>query len=446
MPLYRYSATDKSGAQTTGTIDAPTPDDALMQLLKSGLTVSQLMKAPESPPINPPRVYHERAKQAQPQAQPKPQPQPAPVPVVKTPATKPATDVVRTKVATDHDRFLFFSQFAKQLKAGMGPAAALDDLKFRVPKHMLPAVTDASSAATNGQAISDSFERYPDLFPHNVIGMVRAGEQGGFLDEATELVGDQSQNSAAFLRSFWWVRPMVFNALISLPLAYLFLKALLKAWDIVDKQGEGATMGSSLGALATSIFRELLWPIGPMTIVLYAGMYWLYRYVRTEEMRYKRHEFALRWPTIGARARHEGLAVFSWVMSKLSKSGLSPKKSWELAAECVPNLAVKEKLLKVGNSLSGQEKLSDAIFKEDLFPQEYAPIIATAEYTGDMPGAFEQLAKISKSEFEAAQTDARLKSGSWGRVGCMVVGGLIMMLIAWVIYRQLVPAITGLDQ
>src|SRR5690242_1534426 len=48
MPFFRYSATDKSGAQTSGTVEATTPDEAMLKLVNSGLSVSQLLKAPDT--------------------------------------------------------------------------------------------------------------------------------------------------------------------------------------------------------------------------------------------------------------------------------------------------------------------------------------------------------------------------------------------------------------
>jgi len=60
---------------------------------------------------------------------------------------------------------------------------------------------------------------------------------------------------------------------------------------------------------------------------------------------------------------------------------------------------------------------------------------------GDMPGAFEQLAKISQGEFDAAQDAAKFKSKGWGRAGCWAVGGLILILTCWAMYYELLPAI-----
>src|SRR5262249_37153442 len=126
---------------------------------------------------------------------------------------------------------------------------------------------------------------------------------------------------------------------------------------------------------------------------------------------------------------------------KLSNSGIPPKQSWDLAADAVPNIAVREKLRKVGDALSGNERLSDAIFKERLFTQDYAPMIATAEVTGDIPQAFGQLAKLSQSEFQAAETDARTKSRSWGCAISIAISGILMILIYYFWYRVLMPNI-----
>jgi type II secretory pathway component PulF len=438
MPFYRYSGTDKTGAPVSGAVDAKSADDAMLQLVKSGLSISQLMMATNLAQAPAPGSGAEPLRRAA----------PTPGPPVPAPATTkaPVTGINRTKNGTDKDMMLLFSQLAKQLKAGIGPAAALDDLKLRVPKHLSQSLEDASKAATGGGSISDAFEKYPDLYTESIVGTMRAGEQGGFLEEACEILSDQSQNAHNFGRSFWWVRPLALNAVISLPLVFLVMMGLIKAWEIVDGQGEEANSASSLGALAIGIFHELLWPVGPITLVMYAFLYWIYQKMASAEWKMKRHELALRWPVFGPRTRHECLAVFSWVMARLAKSGVSPNRSWELATATVPNHAVRAKLERVGKALGSSERLSDAVFKEDIFPPEYAPLIATGEQTGDMPGAFNQLAKISQSEFDIAQTEAKLKSKSWGSAGCLLVGGLMMIILSAVFYYGLLPAILkGLD-
>lgn len=443
MPFFRYSATDRAGTTVDGTVEANTAEDALRELLGQGLTVQQIMKALGPAPLHVTR--------------PEPKPQsvvqrapaiPIPVPAAVIPAqpSVPKVDQIRTPRASDKDRLFLFSQLAQQLKAGIGPAEALNDLAFRISPVLRVSVQEASASVGQGKTISEALERYPDLYPDHVVGTIRAAEEGGFLPEACELIADQAQNAYSFLRWFWWIKPLLVNGLVALPLVWLLTRVILAAWGTVELQGEGATKGSTMAALVQAAIKLLIWPIGPLTLLLWIGSIGLWKFLASERVRKFRHETALKWPVFGNRTRHECLSVFTWVMSKVSKAGVSPNRSWELAASSVPNLAVRERLERVGTALNGSEKLSDVIFREKLFPAEYAPVVATAEHTGDYPGAFAQLSKVSQAEFEVAQGEARKKASAWGRAVGMAIGGAVLILIFYMVYRELLPSIlSGLD-
>jgi hypothetical protein len=95
----------------------------------------------------------------------------------------------------------------------------------------------------------------------------------------------------------------------------------------------------------------------------------------------------------------------------------------------------------VGTALSGQEKMSDLFFRSKLFPDEYAPMIATAEYTGDYSGALDKLAAVSAGEFVAAQNYAKARSGCWGLLFAFVVSvftiGAILKVVSNDIPREI---------
>lgn len=455
MPFFRYSATDNAGARKDGTIEAATADDAMLALVRQGLNVSQIIKSMGSPPgaqtqtstgrAGPQPIQQERQviKPVQPQPA-KPATLPAAAPLT-SPAKAPV-QTTRTKRASDKDRMFFFSQLGSQLKAGINPAQALDMLKTRVPAYMAGSIQQASLNAQNGQPISDALAKYPDLYPEHVVGTIRAAEMGGFLPEGCVLISDQAQNAHSFARWFWWVRPMLINGLVSIPLAYLVMKGLIDAWHVTEGAGEDATQAQAVGGLVAGVVHRLIWPVGPLTLALWAAVYGFAVWMRSTAMTRFRHEVIFRWPIFGRRAKHEALSVFTWVMGKVSKAGVSPNQSWELAAGSVPNAAIRERLRRMGNNLSGQEKLSETLFKEKLFPNEYAPIIATAEHTGDIPGAFDQLSRISQAEFDASQSHARMKSARWGYAGCLAISGIILIILTWFFYRVLYPEILkGLD-
>ena len=104
-------------------------------------------------------------------------------------------------------------------------------------------------------------------------------------------------------------------------------------------------------------------------------------------------------------------------------------------------------LREVSRRLRGSEKLSDIVAGTRLFPDEYAPVIATAEYTGDIPGALENLSRASGGEYYAAQNYAKMRSGCWGALGCFMTSAIMLGMLFYAWYWELPKKVLeGMDQ
>ena len=100
-------------------------------------------------------------------------------------------------------------------------------------------------------------------------------------------------------------------------------------------------------------------------------------------------------------------------------------------------MAMREPLMEVSRRLQGSEKLSDIVGGTGLFPQEYVPVIATAEYTGDIPGALDNLSRASGGEYSAAQNYAKARSGCWGALGCFLTSAAMLGMFWYAWYYEL---------
>jgi type II secretory pathway component PulF len=294
--------------------------------------------------------------------------------------------------------------------------------------------------------------RYPDLYPDHVVGIVRAGEVAGFLPEALDEVARQAQSAHAFHRWFFWVWFLMVNFLLSVPGTWIAMEGMIRAWDNLDKSGgRGANGGTmqppeAVGSFMSALWHETLWPWGPLTLLFFAGIYFFRRYYISRYATKYRHELGLRFPVYGKRARHENLARFAWTMSRVARAGIAPARAWQLAADSVPNQAFRDELLGVGKNLGGSERMSDLVFKSKIFPEEYAPIVATGEYTGNLPGALERLSQVSEGEYQAAENYAKVRSGCWGALGCFVSSGICAIIFAWFYYHVLMGKVLGDSQ
>ncbi|MFI5386832.1 MAG: type II secretion system F family protein [Fimbriimonadales bacterium] len=426
MPSFDYTAIDRQGNSVQGQVQAASRDEAALSLTQTGLLVSRLSEAGAAPIQQSARIQATPAPQPQIQmggtgrmmhgAPPVLKPAPAPATTKAAPAVRsvPQTSPkppIRTKRGSDKDIYFIFSQLQSYAKSGQNPVVAFTNVAngCRRPDYA-EALRATADAAKEGRPMSDVFERYVDLFPPHVVGMVRAAEKGGFFPEAYDLITDQAHASDKFRIWFVWLLAVAIMVGLCLPLTALMVRAALVDWDAQEKAGG---MAPPWGTLFASIGKELIWPSGPVILALIIGSWAFARFWQALANRDKRHRMALVVPSVNKRARAESLSVFAWTMGNLAKVGLPPKAVWELSAATVPNLEIRRQLEETGQRMSEQTKLSEAMTMSRQVPDEYAPIVQTGEITGDVPGALIRASQSQLEEFKAGDQGAKARVGCW---------------------------------
>jgi general secretion pathway protein F len=411
MPAYRYIAVDPSGRQVQGDLQVDSLRDASQALAAQNLKVIKIEPGP-----NPPTASLPLAQAAASRSQ-------APLPTV-----------VRTAPSTYRQLFLTFSQLASYLRSGVPPQQAFSDLASRAPSKAIgDSFLTVKEMASQGKAISDGLELYPDLYPPHVVGVIRAGEQGGFLPDAASQVAQQTEESMNFERPFWWVRVVAISSFFILPIAWALVRAALDTWGVQDRAGGSAP---GLAVLLQESKKYLTGTVLPLFIlfglVLVLGG-WLWKKTK---LRQARHTLAFAVPLFRKRAIHEGSTTFTWALSNLAKAGVLPFRAWALAVECVPNVVFQNKLRRIGKLMGERTPLSKALKDSHAFPKEYAMIVQTGEMTGSVPQALMDAAKMSRAEFEVTGVESKRLVRSWG---CLLsaIGWIAMM---YLLYRIFYPA------
>lgn len=424
MPFFRYSAKDRQGRELIGTIQAATQDEARYTLSQRGLVVTGFLDGASATPQ-------------------KQQVAPAPTPAQISQAAPAPLPRHRTIVGRDKDRFFLFAQLASALKAGINPAQAFDDVKNRSQHYYRASLIDLHQAAVEGRDLAEVMESYPDLYPEHVSGMVRAGQMGGYLQEAFEEISTQAQVAHKYRRWFFWVFFVIANALVSIPGMIWAMQSLVQAWKNIDATGGEIGTDEALRLVGHGFVQQLIWPGGPTMLLVWVIYIGFSRTLGARFAKRFRHRIGLRVPPYGKRAKHENLTRFSWSMSRLSKAGFPPARSWQLAADTVPNLEMRDQLLEVAGKLSGAEKMSDIIHGSRLFPDEYSSMVATAEYTGNLPGIMDQLADHSRGEMLTAENYSKVRSGIWGCLGCFATSAAMLGIFWYFMYYVLTPTIVN---
>jgi hypothetical protein len=85
------------------------------------------------------------------------------------------------------------------------------------------------------------------------------------------------------------------------------------------------------------------------------------------------------------------------------------------------------------------------IFKSDLFPQEYAPMVATGEMTGDVPGALERLSQVSRVEYDTGTVKSKAFTSTLGCTTLLAVTGFVTIMIYYIWYHDVYGALANTD-
>lgn len=418
MPFFRYIASDAAGKVLEGTLQASSGQEATHALEKQGLRVTHLSGSGSSSGsvVRPPASTRPSAAVMAAPAAVRVGPAPA---AAKPSVAKP--DVVMTRRGKDKNLLFIFAQLASYFRAGMNPRQAFEDVANRSPLLYHDSLMECSKRTGEGSRIADVLARYPRLYPRHVVGMVRAGETGGFLPEAFQKVSDWALPSHRLKRIMSWAYWLFMSNLFCYPIAQALTQGSVQSWDVQEASGGSASPLPVLGHQFMVNMKQAM----PITLLAVAVYLCVHNWWKSDRMEYTRHRLLLKVPILGGRARAEAINLFSYALGLVSRAGVPPHTAFEISAEAMPNLELAERMRQSASLGNSQSKITDLLLKAHVVPIEYTNIIQTGEVTGDVPGAAMQVAQSSKVDFDA--TDANGGRLRWAILLVVAVVGFILM-------------------
>lgn len=356
------------------------------------------------------------------------------------PAAAPAAvATVKTKWSSDKELFFLFSQLGQFFRAGIAPQAAFHNLANSSKPHFTQALREVENNATEGRPISDIFEKYPYLFPPDVVGVTRAGEVSGHLGEAFENISSQVEASARIKRRLSYFLYLLVGIFATFPIIYGVVLGSMDSIKKQDQSGGNLDVGSTV---RTSIFTELSHQIIPSLLIFACFMLFL-QILHSMPLRRLRHQLVLRLPALGGRVRAEAIARFTWALGLVSRGGVSPQTTFTIAATCVPNLILRDQLMDSARTMLESERLSSALKRSQALPVEYTHIVETGELTGDVPRALSDIHRATDADLKAREGTTVTVSSILFYVGLGVIT-LFMVAFLYKLYASsLITTILG---
>lgn len=299
------------------------------------------------------------------------------------------------------DLAIMSRQAATMLASGLSLLRALtilaDQTANKKLKDVLGKVRDD---VERGVSFSDAVAKYPVDFPPIMINMIRAGETGGFLDQAMDSIATNFEKEHK-LRS-------TIRSAMTYPVVVLCMSLAAVVIMLVFIVPIFQKMFSSLGGqlpLPTMLLvyasHAMVW-LGPVLLVaLVIAWVWWRANKHTDRVRAVVDPLKLRAPVFGQLNQKIVIARFARNLSNMIGAGVPILQALQIAGEVSNNFVVEKALARVSESVRKGESIAGPLEKEPVFPPMVSQMVAVGEDAGSLEVMLEKIAVFYDGEVES---------------------------------------------
>jgi type IV pilus assembly protein PilC len=403
MPYFNYTIRDANGQTRSGKVEAPNAEELKKRLQAEGLQVLEVTEDRKAPRV-------------------------------------PAGGYGRVKLS---DLAIFARQFSTMLDAGVSLIRCLDVLQAQTNNARLRKILmDLSARVESGESLSRSMARHPKAFSQLIIGLIRAGEVGGVLEESLQRI-------AGFLEKDVELRRKIRSALtypVIVLLAAIGIVIFLVSWLVPQFASLFKELGIKEMPAPTQFLIDLSalftqrWYVVIIAVVAILIAYKLF--VSTRVGRRVADRVKLRIPVFGPLHHKIVMARFSRTMGTLLASGVPILQAMETVAGVVGNSVVSDAVIESRARIREGEKIADPLQRSKMFPPMVVHMVSVGEESGSLDHMLNKIADFYENEVE--MTIASLTAAI--EPVMIVLLGFIVGFIVISMFLPMIEVISNLSQ
>ncbi|TBN57850.1 type II secretion system F family protein [Glaciihabitans arcticus] len=327
------------------------------------------------------------------------------------------------------DLAIMARQMATMTASGLSLIRTLTILSEQTENKILGKTLDTvRNEVESGLSLSDSMARQSKIFPPLMVNLVRAGETGGFLENALESIAVSNEKDVK-LRST--IKSALTYPVTVLALAFVAVIGMLIFVVPVFEQ-MFANLGGEL-PLPTQFLvilsKNMIWG-GPLLLVLIVGFtFWWRTNKNNPKVLAVIDPWKLKFPVFGDLFKKVAIARFTRNFGTMIGAGVPILQSLAIVGETSGNYVIERALVKVGESVRAGKSISGPLAEEPVFPSMVTQMISVGEDSGSLETMLEKIADFYDQEVEstAEQLTALIEPLMIAVIG-VVIGGMIVAL------------------
>ena len=386
MPEFRYIARDQAGQQLTGTLSAANRHEVVATLAARSIFPLKVEDA---------TVVTEFQK------------------VRRVPATLLAST---------------YAQLADLMKSGVPLLRALQVIENQTSHTGLKAILgEVSRRVEDGSTLADAMTRFQPVLGEMAVSMIRAGGEGGFLEEALSRVAQFTETQDDLKkRTMGAVAYPAFLAVVGtvivIVLVVFFVPKFADLFARLRERGELPIVTDWLLGLSGWLRH---WGL-VFLAVLIGGGWWLRRWLRTETGRWWQDRILLRLPMAGPVFLGLAVARFCRVLGTLLHNGVPILRSLQISRDATGNRVLAAAIGEATENISAGQPLAGPLAASGQFPPVVVEMIAVAEQANNLENVLLSVAdSLERTTWRRLDLSVRLLEP----IMLLMLAGVILVLV-----------------
>jgi len=309
------------------------------------------------------------------------------------------------KSVKTQDMVIFVRQLSTMISAGVPLARGLSTLQESPSgPYFRQVLSSVTKDVENGTELGEAFAKYPKVFDEVFVNMVRAGEEGGILDEILKRLALQVEQNASIKKKIKGAMtyPVVILTVTIIAFFGIMFVIMPKIAKILhDLGGPNAKLPIYTQLLLD--FSQMCRQYGFIVLpVLALGIYGVLRYIKTPAGKYQFHGLMLRTPIVKTLITKVAIARFARIFSALMAAGVGVLDALAVTGSAIGNKVIEKELAEAAKQVKEGKQLSEVLAQSPHFPRIVSQMLAVGEETGKTDVVLVKVADFYEEEVATA--------------------------------------------
>ncbi len=369
--LFKYKATDQSGGQKEGTVDAANIDVAITSLQRRGYVVSAID------------------------------------PIAGASGKGGVQEMLGQEFTflqhvSSKEVVMFSRQISTLFEAQVSALRIFRLLATEMDNPLMQKIlTEVADDIQGGSSISKALSVHHEMFSPFYVAMVKAGEESGRLSEVFQFLADYLDRSYEVMSKAR--NAMIYPAFVIMTfiavMGLMMTLVIPRISQIIIDSGQEIPLYTKI---VVGISNFVSGYIAFILLFIALGSFFLWRFATTEVGARTMDELRLATPLIGDLFKKLYLSRICDTVSTMLQSGVSMVGALEITSEVVENRVYQETIDEVIESVKGGMSVSDAFAEHPHIPGVMVQMMKVGEESGSLGSILDTLAKFYRREVNGA--------------------------------------------